>query len=73
MDCNVIATQPGGVGGSSPVARSGERGGGREREVGLGGWLVLVADGGWLWLVDVLWPATGVGVGGGCFLTCGED
>ena len=42
------------------------------REVGLGGWLVVVADGGWLWLVDVLWPATGVGVGGGSFLACGE-
>jgi len=36
-----------------------------------GGWLVVVADGGWLWLVDGLWPATGVG--GGSFLTCGED
>ena len=40
------------------------------REVGLGGWLVVVSDGGWLWLVDGLWPATGVA--GGVRLAYGE-
>ena len=40
---------------------------------GVGGWHVVVADGGWLWLVDGLWPATGVCVGGGSFLACGEE